>query len=526
VIGGVDGALLRTLLDDPHEAIRAWAIRLLTDDMPLDTIFSQQINVATDLPEDLRARFETLARDDRSGLVRLVLASTIQRLPVHQRIGLARALLSHAEDASDHNLPSLIWTALIPVAAADPHGLVKLAADCRLPGVVQMISRRLAEDIDTRPAPLNQLLVLATHRGDSFQAQVLSGLTRALTGRRKAARPEAWEAFHAQLAHCSDATLLNQARNLNVLFGDGRALDEVRRLALDSQADLETRKSALATLIEGRPPDLRSICERLVRVRFLNTIALRGLALFDDPAIGRALAENYRSFHASERPAVLETLVSRPSFAAALLDQVAAGKIPRADVNAFHARQIRGLGSPDLSRRLSEVWGELRTTPADRRERIATLKRQLDGPSLSKANLAAGRSVFERVCGSCHRLYGQGGDIGPDLTGSGRTDLDYLLENIVDPSAVVGADFRMTVVAMNDGRLLNGLIRGQTERTITLQTQTETLTLDRADVEDLRPSPLSLMPEGLLDSLNPAEVRDLIAYLMHPSQVPLAAKAR
>ena len=315
-------------------------------------------------------------------------------------------------------------------------------------------------------------------------------------------------------------------RNLDVLFGDGRALDEVKRLALDDKLDLEARKLALKTLIDSRPPDLRSLCERLIRVRFLNAVALRGLALSDDPAVGRLVAANYRAFHPSERSAALETLVSRPAFAQALLDQVAAGKIPRSDITAFHARQILGLGSTELNRRLSEVWGELRATSSDRRERIAALKAKLDAKALSAADRSKGRAVFEKACASCHRLYGNGGDIGPDLTGSGRTDLDYLLENIVDPSAVVSADYRMSVVAMADGRVLNALVKGRTDRSIILQTPTEAITVDREDVEGIKPSQLSIMPEGILDTLTATEARDLIAYLIQRTQVPLPKESR
>ena len=369
---------------------------------------------------------------------------------------------------------------------------------------------------------MNLLLEIATQKHEEFQAQVLEGLAEALAGRHKARQPEAWPAFRARIARSDKAQSLNQARNLDVLFGDGRALDDVKRLALDSTADLETRMAALSTLIENRPPDLRSLCEKLLRVRFLNAIALRGLALFDDPSIGRTLAQSYRTFHAHDRPAVLETLVSRPSFAHALLDQVAAGKIPRADITPLHARQIRSLGSQALSEQLSSVWGEVRTTPADRRQRMSALKSQLDATTLARADRGRGRAVFERVCASCHRLYGQGGDIGPDLTGGGRADLDYLLENIVDPSAVVSADYRMTSVAMNDGRVLSGILRSQSEQTLTLQTPTEKLMLNRADVEKIQPSQLSLMPDGLLDPLSPTEVRDLFAYLMSSAQVPLS----
>ena len=521
VIGGADDGLLRGLLGHEHESLRAWAIRLLTDALPLDTVYSRRGEPDVAFPDDLWIEFETIARDDPSGLVRLVLASTLQRLPVRQRARLAGALASRDEDADDHNIPPMIWTGLIPVAEEEPRSLDEVALLCRQPGVIRWIARRLGEDVETRPAPLNGLLFIAAFRPADVQAEVLAGLGEALTGWRKAKAPAMWAAFRARLATGEDARLRDRARDLDVLFGDGRALDEVRRLALDDAAPLDARKAALRTLIAARPPDLRAICERLVRVRFLNAIAVRGLALFDDPAIGRALAASYRTFHPSERAAALDTLASRPAFARALLDQVAAGRIPRQEITAFHARQIRSLGDPALAARLAEVWGELRDSPADRRERIARLKAQLGPAALAAADRSRGRAVFDRVCASCHKLYGQGGEIGPDLTGSGRDNVDYLLENLVDPSASVAADFRMSVVALRDGRVLNGLVRGRTDRTLTLQTQNEALALDRAEIEDVRPSPLSMMPEGLLDPLSAEEVRDLIVYLMSRAQVPL-----
>src|SRR5207245_229495 len=115
------------------EHVRTWAIRLLTDTWPLDTVMSQRpagtseirnpksesdqsrVTSAVTLAELVR-----LAKADDSGLVRLALASTLQRLPVSQRVGLAAALIGRKEDANDHNLPLLIWYGLIPLADADP----------------------------------------------------------------------------------------------------------------------------------------------------------------------------------------------------------------------------------------------------------------------------------------------------------------------------------------------------------------------------------------------------------------------
>jgi putative heme-binding domain-containing protein len=319
--------------------------------------------------------------------------------------------------------------------------------------------------------------------------------------------------------------LKERVRDLSVLFGDGRALDEVKRIARDGKADLPSRRAALQTLIANRPGDLREICEQLLTVPFLNTTAVRGLALFDDPLVGERLAQSYSRFHPSERGALIETLVSRPAFAHELLDEMAAGRIPRADLTPFHARQIRSFNDPALTRQLAEVWGELRDGSADKQQLIAQWKARLTPSALAAADKSQGRVVFNTACASCHTLYGHGGQVGPDLSGSGRDNLDYLLDNIVNPSAVVSADFRMSVIDLEDGRILNGLVGAKTDRTITLKTMTETVTLDRAEIQSIRVSSLSLMPEGLLEALNPTQARDLIAYLMHRSQVPLAERA-
>jgi putative membrane-bound dehydrogenase-like protein len=562
VIGGLDENFLFAQLRHSNEHVRVWAIRLLSDAWPLDTITSkrpstsvaagispavepdilpggkalehhQALNdsaegpggkmppaTAAGMAADTLNEFVRLAKIDSSAPVRLALATVLQRVPVSQRPELAAPLLARAEDAADHNLPLLLWYGLIPVGDAAPATLARLAGDCQWPLTRRLIARRLGEDLEKNPVPLNDLLKLTSSRSESFQADILAGLSEAVRGWRKAQKPAAWDRLQAKLSGSANVALRDRVRDLSALFGDGRALDEVKRVALDRNAELAFRRAALLTLIENRPPDLREICEQLLSVSFLNSTAVRGLALFDDPDIGETLAGSYNRFHPSERAAVIETLASRPSFAGPLLDEVAARRIPRADVTPYHARQIRSFNKPALTKRLAEVWGELRDSPAEKKEFIAQLKAKLTPGVLVVADKSAGRAVFNTACASCHTLYGHGGQVGPDLTGSGRDNLDYLLENTVDPSAVVNADFRMTVVDLKDDRTLNGLITAKTERTITLKTQTETVTLDRSEIENIQESSLSLMPEGLLEGLSETQVRDLIAYLIHRTQVP------
>lgn len=495
-------------LNSKNEHARALAIRELVQFSPLDTLAGplRDVKYPTLAFDPVK-----LAREDESSFVRLQLASTLQRLPLTNRAALAIALLSHTNDASDPFLPYMVWFGIRPLAKRDPQSLITVAQSCTWPKTLRWIARSLA----TQPEALNSLL--AQTKPAQLET-VLEGVTDGFKGVRSAPKPAVWD----QVAK-SDAAQRVPAlvRDLSILFGDVCALNAVMQTALDSTADLESRTAALQAIINARPAELRAICEQLLTTRTLNLTAVRGLALFDDPAIGAQLAGTYDQFTPQERATVVDVLASRPAFARALLSEMAAGRIPRADLTAFHARQIRTFNDEALRKQLAEVWGEVQESAGDKRRLIAKLKTDLRPDVLDKVNLSQGRAVFNSACAACHTLYGTGGKVGPDLTGSGRANLDYLLENIVDPSGVVSADFRMSTLVLKDEREPSGVITEQNDRTVTIRTLTETLTIDRAEIVSTQTSKLSMMPEGLLLALQPDQVRDLIGYLMHPVQVPL-----
>lgn len=526
VMDVADQGFLRAQLSHDNEHVRTWAIRLLSDTWPLDTLMSRRparVEVAPDAA--VLADFLRLAKSDPSAMVRLALASVLQRLPLEQRAPLASALVAHGEDAGDHNLPLLIWYALIPLAESDPAGLSKIAASCDLPRTRRLIARRLAEVLESDPAQLNALIAIAVEKSREFQTDMVLGLAEGLKGWRKATKPAAWDALAAKLSDAADPIVRDRMRDLKVLFGDGRSLDELRAVALNAKVSLTSRETALRTLIAAHPPDLREICERLLNVRFLNLVAAQGLAQFDDPGVGENIAKNYQKFDPLEREAVLQTLLTRPAFVRALLGEIATGGIPRTVLTPFYVRQIRGFGDSGLTAELTAIWGESREPAADKRALIAQLGKRLTTETLAQADKSKGRVVFSNLCSACHTLYGHGGRIGPDLTGSGRSNLDYLLENIVDPSANVSADFRINLVALKDGRSLSGMVTGRTPRTLTLQGMTDKVTVEHSEISARQELAQSMMPEGLLESLTADQVRDLIAYLMHPTQVPLPAEA-
>ena len=357
----------------------------------------------------------------------------------------------------------------------------------------------------------------------ALQSDVLDGMTEAMNGWKQAKHPAKWSEFSGKINEGTNVALIKKARNVGVIFGDPKALEALKNLVTDnSVTDLE-RREALEKLIEKRSDGLPRLLQSALLDKALAVTAVRGLMAYDDPATPALIIGHYKNFEDKERTEVIGALVSRAGSAKALLNAVADGKIDRRDISPFQARQISSLKDASLKEQLKEVWGDIRTTGEEKKQLIAKYKSVLTPERLKKADLSQGRALFNKTCALCHTLYGQGAKIGPDLTGSGRSDLSYLLENVVDPSAIVGVDYRVSTVTLKDGRELSGIIKNKTERTLTVQGMTEATTTERSEIEEIRNSSLSLMPEGLLEPLTEAQRVDLIGYLMSPRQVELPA---
>jgi len=467
--------------------------------------------------EEQEAALLRLSGEARGQRVRLALASALPHLSVPVRSLVAQHLLRFDQDATDHNLPLMVWTGIRELPFAD---LIDCAHISRIPQVTQLIARRIAEGADKDSAALNQLLANAAAMPDG-QAEIVAGVAAALRGWRKAPKPAAWETFVASIPK-ELAPAQDQARQLNVIFGDGQALDEIRKIALDDKALMEQRRAALLSLIEAKDKQLKQVCEKLIYVKSVNMEAIQGLTQFDQDGVAQRIIDRYTQFYPHERPQAIMALVSRPRFAATLLAAVEAGKIPKADFGPAAARQVRAFNDAKLNALLSKVWGETRETSADKLRLVAELKARHTADFLAKADQGKGRALYAAVCGQCHKLYGEGGALGPDLTGSGRHDLNYLIENIVDPSAVVDAAYYLNSITLKDGRVLSGIVGAQSERTLTLRSVGQETVIDKQDITQRDTVPISLMPEGLLQAFTPEQQRDLLAYLMGNSQVPLA----
>ncbi len=204
-------------------------------------------------------------------------------------------------------------------------------------------------------------------------------------------------------------------------------------------------------------------------------------------------------------------LFGRTDWARRLLTAIDHGKIPAADVEMDELRRVVLLNDSDLDARVRKRWGNIRAGTPKRSWPISAASRTTCG---RRRPAGTGREIFKTNCATCHRLFGDGNRIGPDLTTANRKDRDFLLVSIVDPSVQIRKEFLAYVVTTDDGRVVTGLIGEQTAPSITLVgPKNERTTIRRGEIEEIRESPQSLMPERLLDPLKPQQLRDLFSYL-------------
>ena len=508
-IGRADDNFLLAFLNDASEYVRAWAIRLLTEDY--------------DPPSEALGRFVELAAADRSAFVCLHLASAIQRLRSADRWRIAEALVMRKEFSNDANLPLMIWYGVEPLVHDDLPRLVKLALRSEVPLVRRHIARRVAE-FPTEPAGLDRLAnALAECDSPGKCRDLLDGVLQGLAGQRSVAMPARWPAAYASLRKSPDSSVRESALRLSLIFDDPVAIHSLVELATDRNAAAADRRRAIEALSAKGVKDFDEHLLALARDPATRRVALRSLAAYNHPDTVATILAIYSAADSPTRQDALLTLAARPAWAHALFDAVEAGRIPRADLTAFTARQIHNLGDKALSARVEKLWGQIRETPAARTRLIADFKRRLTPSVLNAADRSAGRVHFEKLCANCHRLFDAGTAIGPDLTGAQRTNLDYLLLNLLDPSSSISQDFQMHVIETADGRVITGMIVEERDESITIQTANERIVLPADEVERRVPSGASMMPEGLLQHLSQDDVRDLFAYLAGEHQTPPAA---
>ena len=506
-INQLSTARLESALDSTDPLTRAAAVQLTA--------------TAPDNRPVLQKRLTALAATTQPANVLLALVSALQKLEPEPRQQLALALLSNPANAatiqSENQLTLMTWYGIEPLAA-HPDLLPLLNP---IPKLQQFAVRRLAHQMaagESTAAAAALSLIAARAGGDAAEqaraAELLTAFRSGLAGLAHIAAPQNWSEVDRALRATDNADITRGADALAALFGDGTALADLRSLAADASADPLARQQAIQALAQAKDGESVPLLIRLLTDRAAYDAAISAMAAFDNPEIAKELVQRLPGFKDGNRSLAIDTLSSRQPWAEQLIAAIEADRIPARELTAAQVRQLLAFNNSHIREVLEARWGVVQETPEARLAAVEKWRSLLTPEKLATANIEHGAELFKQSCASCHKLYGEGKNIGPDLTGANRSNLEYLLLNLVDPSAVVPKQFTTSVIVLNDGRVLTGVVVSKTEQTLVVQTDREQVTLARSDIEETRDTGKSLMPDGMLDKLTDDQVRDLFGFMM------------
>lgn len=466
------------------------------------------------------AQLDRFAQEERSPIVRRELASYLLTVPFTQRALVAAVLLKHGEDKDDPMIPLLIWYGIEPVVAADPAVGMQLAKVSKMPKVTGFIYRRLSSD----DAGRTSLLKLAAETPDGvLKLDLLNALVQAARNGHPITKPDGWSELRQKVAsalaepHPDAAKAAATLLELEASMGIETALATYRDLLASASARTSERENALNVLLQAKDTSTAKTLLQLIQndaPASLRRKAIQALASLKDAETPKILGAALPKLSANELPDAVNTLASTKEGAKALLKAVEAKNVPATALSPFLVRQLTAFDDAEINALIKSAWGDVNAPKADLAERTKKYRDLLTPAKLAKGDLAKGKMLYTATCGQCHKLFGEGQNVGPDITGSNRADLNYLLENVLDPNAVIGKAYQLNLFTMKDGRVMSGVIKEENAAAVKIAMMGGVeFTLSQADIAKREVSKLSTMPEGLFDALQPEMVVDLVKYL-------------
>lgn len=485
---------LNSALTDSDEYVRAWAIQMICEDKnPSDSSMEMMAE---------------MSYKDSSEVVRLYLAAAIQRIELEDRWLIVAGLISRIDDISDHNIPKMIWYGMEHLVEINPDKAMTMASSGKIPLIAEFTSRRLVD------ANKLNLLVKEMGKNPDQLIAILKGMLSGLEGRSDIIAPKNWETVYAKLKSNKEISALSL--EIAQRFGDTEAAKQLLLLLKNKSTPLEKRKDALQSLVAMKRDELIPILPELLEEPNLSVAAIRAMASYDYSAFGHLLIKNFYKFNNSEQIEALQTLSSRTSYGRLLTEAIKNETIKKNDIPAYVARQLRRV----VGNGFVEVWGPIDQLSGNKELLYKRYHNLLTEKALTTSNLQNGKQLFQRTCIACHKLYDEGGSIGPDITGANRANLDYLLNNLIEPSGVIQDDYKMVVITSRDGRTYSGNIIGENDRQLTMRViGQDQLVINKSDIQSQETAAVSMMPEGLLETFSDQEILDLIGYLQTDKQV-------
>ncbi|HVC93730.1 MAG TPA: PVC-type heme-binding CxxCH protein [Pirellulales bacterium] len=497
--GGFDEATAAKGLTHANPSVRAWSVRLLGD--------------AGSASPELAAKLAELASTEPVVDVRSQLASTAKRLPADQGLPIVRQLLGRDEDTDDIHLPLLLWWAIEVKAETDREAVLALFGDSPLwrgkivaTHILHRLMRRYAA-AGSRKDLLSCAQLLALSPDNVYSKLLMRGFEEAYQGRPLTGLPTELVEAMSKIGGQSIALGLRQGKEEAVV----KALATVA----DDKADNNERLQYVQIFGEVRQPKCVQVLLDLVAKTTdegLRMAALTSLQRYEDPGIPTVVIDLYGKMSDDGRSGAQSLLASRKAWALKLLEAVEAGAIDRRSLPLDVVRQLTVHRNERIAELVAKHWGAVAgATTEDMQRQIARLAEVVRSGSGSPYD---GKKLFTTTCAKCHRLFGQGGQIGPDLTTFKRDDVANMLVNIVNPSVEVREGFETYQAQTDDGRVVVGFLVDRDNQVVVLRgADGQNVTLPHEQIEELAPQRKSLMPEGQLGELSDQQVRDLFAYL-------------
>jgi putative heme-binding domain-containing protein len=374
------------------------------------------------------------------------------------------------------------------------------------PEPVVALFELVAENTDDPQAARECLGVLA----EKVQTRELSG--QPLDAIRKRLQPPL-----AKILGEKKHPLFLEAALLSAAWKDEKAIAAVRNVLSTSEHKDAQRLKALAALIAAGDKSLHKIvAEALTGARHnsaeFRAGALSALGRSDSPHVAEIVLAAYPQLEPDLQPKAIELLTQRPVWAKALLAAIGAGKLPSTVLNTNQVARLLRSRDEELVKLVKDKWGTVRTERNPDRERvIAGIREQI---RRTPGDPFRGEVVFKALCAQCHKIYGEGHEVGPDLTSNGRSSFDQILSNVFDPNLVIGSAYQLYTVIDGDGRSISGLLVEDNDQRITLKLQGgKTESVARGNIEEVIVSQLSMMPEDVEKQFSGQQIADLFAFL-------------
>ena len=346
------------------------------------------------------------------------------------------------------------------------------------------------------------------------QLRRLQLLELALRDRRGVAEAAGWSGLSAGLYAHSNAEVRRLSESIGAAFGDAVLVDSMRRVVVDRGTDIRRRRRAIEILAgAGGEQNLQVMLDLLSEADLRSDVIPR-LARFRGMQISEALLSGLADYSESQRTQAVEVLCGRADWSGRLLDEIAAERQPRGLLSAWNARQMAALGDVALRARLEAVWGRIGAGSEELQLQIREQAAAWSGAPLWAYDGGNGKRSFQKLCAQCHLPTADGPAIAPRLEGTGAKGIEYLVENLINPDAVIGRDYQARVVVTTEGRVLTGLLQSETPESVTLRTLNSLETLKKSEIEELRVADQSFMPRDLLKGLNDRERIELLKYVM------------